>query len=573
MKFLIKKSFKKPIYILILVCLTLFFYKIGSYKLIDVDEPRYAEAAREMLVSHNWITPYFNYVIRLDKPVFFYWLIAIAYKIFGVNEFAARFPSALLASSSVMFLYYFASKTISKNVGFLSALILASSIQFIALARLSITDMSLSFFIVATIMSGYLGSVGDDKKRKYWWWLAYFLSALAVLTKGPVGFVLPAAIMGLYFLLVGQLKENLKLKYILPGILIFLATIVPWYYLVIKIHGKYFIEYFLLKNNLQRFSGANFTEHSQPFYFYIYVILIGFIPWSLSFVPAITKYMKELSGNFKTGIKNAFLSDKIALFKNADARTKILLYAAVWFFTVLVFFSISSAKLITYVLPLFPAMAIFAGIFWDEYIYENKNNKSTTIPFLIFNSILLLVGIIFLLGSEMIFKKTSLILPFVDMNICNIYAAITFVIVPIISIICIKKSYKKLLFISLLTLMSCLIMTAVNVVLPIVYNNGQVDLIDYIEFSKSKNIPIKNLIVFGMEKPSMVFYSGEKVTFTGDDFDNIKFYMNKKEPYLMIIRNRYMQNIPTNIKYYVINKGVRYSLLSNKEIKKRKGLN
>ncbi|MFA6989704.1 MAG: glycosyltransferase family 39 protein [Candidatus Gastranaerophilaceae bacterium] len=409
-KTFIEKLSKKPVYILIFVCLTLFFYKLGCYKLIDVDEPRYAEAAREMLLSKDWITPYFNYVIRLDKPVFFYWLIAICYKIFGINEFAARFPSALFASSTVMFLYYFVRKTISKKVALISAFILASSLEFIVLGRTSITDMTLSFFIVGTIMSGYLGSVDDENKRKYWWWFAYLLSGIAVLTKGPVGFVLPAIILGLHFLLTGQLKENLKPKYIIPGILIFSAITLPWYVLMIKIHGQYFIDYFILKNNFQRFSGVNFTEHSKPFYYYLSVILVGFIPWIFSFIPALIKYVKELILGYKPCenngepdeskccfIKSKYcICKKIALFKNADDKIKMLLLSNIWFFVVLIFFSISSAKLATYVLPLFPAMAILSGLFWHEYMFKGKHKLIINIPIIIFNAVLIIAGLLFI---------------------------------------------------------------------------------------------------------------------------------------------------------------------------------
>ena len=137
-KEILKKEWIVP-FLLIFVCSLFYLLKLGSYRLIDVDEPRYAEAAKEILNLHNWITPHFNYELRFDKPIFFYWLIAFSYLTFGITEFAARFPSAILAILLVLFTYLFGRKTISKSYGLISALILATSIEFIAIARMSIT--------------------------------------------------------------------------------------------------------------------------------------------------------------------------------------------------------------------------------------------------------------------------------------------------------------------------------------------------------------------------------------------------------------------------------------------------
>jgi len=119
--------------ILLVLMGIVFFYKLGSYPLFDLDEPRYAEAAREMMERSNWITPYFNYEVRFDKPVFFYWLIALAYQWFGLSEFSARFFSAVTASGTVLMIYGFGRYWISRNYGLFSALILTTSMLLSAL--------------------------------------------------------------------------------------------------------------------------------------------------------------------------------------------------------------------------------------------------------------------------------------------------------------------------------------------------------------------------------------------------------------------------------------------------------
>ena len=326
------------ILVLLLVCAVFYFLKLGSYSLVDVDEPRYAEAAKEILKSHDWITPYFNYEVRFDKPIFFYWLIAISYLSFGITEFAARFPSVIMAFLLVFSTYYFGKKTFSKSYGLISALILASNVEFITLARTSITDMTLAFFICASIFSGFLGSfLEESRKKTLFWWAAYFFGGIAVLTKGPVGIVLPAIILGSYFILTGKLKENLKIRYIIPGIFIFFITALPWYYFMMQKHGMAFIDYFFLKHNLQRFASSEFRQHQQPFYFYLPVILGGFFPWSFYFIFSFVGYLKKLYKN----CSNRFLPFKfssIAVFKDSDIKTRLILFNVIYFLVVFFLF-------------------------------------------------------------------------------------------------------------------------------------------------------------------------------------------------------------------------------------------
>jgi hypothetical protein len=142
--------------------------------------------------------------------------------------------------------------------------------------------------------------------------------------------------------------------------------------------------------------------------------------------------------------------------------------------------------------------------------------------------------------------------------------------VPVISLFCINKNYKKVFFASLIVLMMNVTLTAVKVVMPIVYSQGQSDLINYIEFAKNRSpLPNTKLIVFGMEKPSMVFYSGKKITFTDENPATLNSYMTKKEPYLFVMKNDNIFKIQHKVKFYLINRGVRYSLVINKQKDKK----
>lgn len=560
------KILKKEKFILLLiaaVCSFFFFYKLGSYKLIDVDEPRYAEAAREMLASGNWLTPYFNYELRFDKPIFFYWLIALSYLIFGITEFAARFPSAVLATATVFFTYYFGRTTISKSFGLISALILASSLEFIAIGRMSITDMTLSFFIVASIYSGFLASFTENKNKKYWWWLFYFFSGLAVLTKGPVGLVLPVAVVGFYLIFTGKVKESLKPVFTLPGALIFSATVIPWYYLIIQEHGKLFIDYFFIRHNLERFASSGFGQHHQPFYFYFIVILAGFFPWTIFFISSLIKYLPKLFKSFWEK-KSRLLKLDFALFKEADNRLKVILFSVIWFLVIFIFFSSSKAKLLTYILSLFPAIALLTGNLWHEFINNNENNKSIKISARIFAGICLIAALFLIFEFNLILPKEVKL----DFNYINYALILILLVFPALLLVFLSKNRKIEAFASYILLMIGITLVALFSILPIVYNSGQKDLIDYVKFAQNVELSDKKLLTYGLVKPSVVFYSQKKVPYISDnDYSELSKNLNSKNSLFIIVRNSNLSDISGKIKFYLVKKGKKYSLISNQNLK------
>lgn len=558
----ILKNEKTYLIILAVLCSLFLFFKLGSYKLIDVDEPRYAEAAREMLEKRDWITPYFNYELRFDKPIFFYWLIAISYLVMGVSELAARMPSAIVSVLTVLFTYYFGKKAVSPFFGFISGIILLTSLEFIAIGRMSITDMTLAFFIASTVMAGYLGSTSDEKNRKYWWWFAYILSGFAVLTKGPVGFILPAAIFGVYFILIGKLKDNLKLQYLLPGIALFGAISIPWYYLIIKEHGMKFVNYFFLKHNLERFASKEFGQHEQPIYFYCFVVLLGFFPWSISFIFSFINKIKLFVQKLK---KNTLKSTTftLAVCENWNMSAKFQLFNALWFSIVFVFFSLSGAKLLTYILPLFPAMALISAVSWYDYLLSR--NKSTPILVsVIFTSLIaLLVPFVALFGLNYVLPSEVKVT--LDYSL-PIFPLIIMALLGVALIYVYIRKLKVLVFATIVAIMANITFIAVNNVLPIVYKSGQKELISYVNFAKKTSIPEEQFICYSLVKPSVVFYAKHKILFT-EDSNILNNSLTNDKPVIVVIKNRDLVKISPKTKYSILNKGIKYDLISNKKLK------
>ena len=330
------------ILILLLLSLTLFFFRLGTRPLWDIDEGMHAATSKEMVLSGDWITPQVNGENFYDKPVLFTWFAAISFLVFGFTEFAARLPAAMLGLGCVLVTYLFGRYIFSPAIGFLGAVILATTVEFIILSRVVVHDMSLAFFMTLALFFFYVG-FNRERHRRTYLLLFYASAGFAVLTKGPIGVLLPALIIGLFLMLRGNLAF-LKQMEIGWGILVFLGIAAPWY-ILISLENRDYAGYFFIQQNLMNFiSLSQEVSHPRPLYFYVYILAGGFFPWSLFLPLAI---IRALRGGLK-GIGDGTL------------------FLLVWFGMIFLFFSVASSKLEPYILPLFPAVSLLVGILWCE---------------------------------------------------------------------------------------------------------------------------------------------------------------------------------------------------------------
>lgn len=330
----------------------LFFTGLGSLPLFDVDEAVFAEATREMVETGDWITPQYNGTDRFDKPILFYWLMAGAFTVFGVGEFGARFWSAAFGVALVMMLAAFGRRRMGARVGLLSGLVAATSLEVIVLAHSAITDMILITFITGGMLALYAAVQSVHAKAGAR--LAILGAAalgLAVLTKGPVGIVLPGLILTVFLWLRGGMWETAKRLPWWRMAAVFLAIVAPWYLLELHARGWAFVEGFFLKHNVRRFTGV-ISGHAGPFYYYVPVVAVGFFPWTALLVPA---------------VRWAWPSGWRGLRRPTD-REALGLFLLVWAGTVFVFFSLAGTKLPNYVASLFPPLALLTGLWADRFV-------------------------------------------------------------------------------------------------------------------------------------------------------------------------------------------------------------
>ena len=344
-----------PILWILLLSWLVLFHRLGSTGLLDETEPLFAEAARQMTVTGDWITPYFNGVTRFDKPPLIYWLMAIAYGTIGVNEWAARLPSAISGTLLIGFCFYTLRffeqklKSRAKILPFLGSAIFALNLQTLFFGRLGYSDMLLSVCFGGSLLSFFWGYAHpENPKVQTRFYLAFYgWLALAVLTKGPVGVVLPGTIVLIFLICVGKVREVLREIKLLPGIVIFLGLSVPWYVLAYLRNGDGFISSFFGYHNLGRFTHV-VNQHQGAWYFHSLIVLIGFFPWSIYLPVAIAHHLRDRS------------------WRQQPRSSHLGLFALIWFAIVLGFFTIAVTKYITYTLPLVPAAAILVSLWWSD---------------------------------------------------------------------------------------------------------------------------------------------------------------------------------------------------------------
>jgi 4-amino-4-deoxy-L-arabinose transferase-like glycosyltransferase len=359
--------FGKSFFLLILLTLLTVFVNLGSMPLLDPDEPVYAETPREMILYNDFISPQIYGEYWYDKPPMYYWLVAGTFKSFGISEFSARFPSALLAVFCVAAVSLSAAKLLNERTGIASGLVLATSIEYFYLGKAAVTDITLTFFLTVSLLC-FL------QKRYY---LFYIFAGLATLTKGPIGLLFPGAIIFIWMALTHRFKE-LKYMKIPVGIIIWAIITLPWYWMMYRIHGYAFIDGFIGVNNIARFTTAEHVQTSA-WYFFIPVLILGLFPWASLLVQA---------------IKESFIVKR-------SEEYATLLFFTIWAAFIFVFFSISSTKLVTYILPMYPPLAILIGWYLDRHSqdYQFKGEGLIWPVILSLLSILFIGGMI--LGSKM----------------------------------------------------------------------------------------------------------------------------------------------------------------------------
>ena len=510
---------------LFVINFTAFIWHLGSTSLVDETEPLFAEAARQMTVTNNWITPYFNGETRFDKPPLIYWLMAIGYKLIGVNEWAVRLPSAISAIALTIFGFYtlkyfgvtnFKEQNIHKQKqlwlsAFIGSGLMALNPQTIIWGRTGVSDLLLSGCMGCALFCFFWGYATDNKQLversnglNKWYLAFYVLLGLAVLTKGPVGIVLPGLIIGCFLIYVGQFWQVVREIKLLWGLIIFTIITVPWYVLVWLENGRDFFDSFFGYHNFQRFTDV-VNGHEAPWYFYFLIVLVLFAPWSV--------YLPTAIANIRWW--------KRVYWVRQPRENHLGIFAFFWFSCIFIFFSISVTKLPSYVLPLVPAAAILVAIFWSDLItYSSRKNKSLNYSLLasiILNLILAIaLSMAFYLSPNWIGKDpaTPKLSRIVAESVLPISGTIVWGLIAIAIAFCLfnRKFWRSIIAVNLIGFIAFISF----VLIPTTFfidTHRQIPLKEIAETITQTKQASEPILMVGFKKPSLVFYTQQPVSF------------------------------------------------------------
>jgi 4-amino-4-deoxy-L-arabinose transferase-like glycosyltransferase len=340
-----RRAWRRDLLLLTLLGAVWFFVALGFRPLGNPDEGRYAEIPREMAASGDFVTPRLNGVKYFEKPPLLYWLSAVTFKVAGVNEFTARFWNALFALGGVLVTYSAARALYGRRAGWWSAGVLATSLLYFGLSQMVLLDMALAVTLSGALFAFLLAVRCQREGARLALFAAFSVCmALAVLAKGLVGLVLPCVVAFAWLLVCNQWRA-LRPAHVVAGAMVFLAIAAPWHVVAaLENHSSVrehdFAWFYFVHEHFLRFTT---TVHgrAQPWWFFGPVLLAGFLPWSV-FVPQALR--RSLAGGWR------------ARRGNREAWFLVL-----WVLVTVVFFSKSQSKLIPYILPVFPALAVLAG--------------------------------------------------------------------------------------------------------------------------------------------------------------------------------------------------------------------
>ncbi len=336
---------KRATLLLLLATLAiLWFGNLDYRKLVRPDEGRYAEIPREMAASGDWLTPRLNGLKYFEKPPLQYWATAVAYEVFGEHHWTVRIWPALTGFAGIVLTYVIGAKLFGALAGLYAALILASSLGYVLVAHVATLDMGLTFFMTLALGGLLIGlrQQSPPAETRLWMHLAWAGMALAVLSKGLIGVLLPAMVLVAYIVLARDFGALRRLHWWTGGLL-FLALAAPWF-VAVSIANPGFFDFFFIHEHFQRFLTKG-HRRPGPWWYFFPILALTILPWLSILCAALVRSWKA------RGAAAEFQPQRLLL---------------LWSVLIFAFFSVSGSKLPSYIMPIYPALALLMGLYLSE---------------------------------------------------------------------------------------------------------------------------------------------------------------------------------------------------------------
>ncbi len=326
------------------VAAVFFGIMLGTRELGVPDEARYSEIPREMVASGHYITPRLDGVLYFEKPPLFYWLQTVSIHLFGLNQWSMRFWTAFFAVLGCVAVYVTGRSLYNRRTGLLSALVLGTSLLYFGMGHIVTLDMTVSVLVSLSLFAFMLAYRAPPGPARRWgMWAAFLWAALATLTKGLIGIVFPMMAIGLWIIALWD-WPILKRMYLPTGFALFLLVAAPWHVLM-QLRHPTFLHYYFVRQHFERYL-TSVAHRYQPFWYFLPILLAGILPWTAFIVQAARLHLGFAWRD-----------------RRRHAETLLLV---IWVVSIFVFFSASDSKLVPYILPVFPPLAILIGRYLDD---------------------------------------------------------------------------------------------------------------------------------------------------------------------------------------------------------------
>lgn len=553
-------KYSEIFYLIILgiFCYLFLFLGLGDYPLIDMDETRYIDISKEMFMSKNFITPFLNYEPFLEKPPLMFWVTNLSFALFdNMSNFAGRFGNAMLAAITIFATYFFAKTYIDKKYALISALILLSGFWFLLFSHITMLDLGICATCTLATYTGFSTLQASEKNEKFIWWAFWALVGASVLMKGIVGAAVPVGAVFFVCLAEGKIKNFFKPVNFIIGLIAFLIVALPWHILVWLENGESWVEMYIIRHHLARFMDSSMgLGRKQPFLFYVPILIVGFLPWTLQLIQICVRIVEKAIKKFKE--TNSLKS----IFEAKSKEQKILLYSCIWFLFGFLFFSISSSKLPPYTMPITPPLALLCGYYWYSFIENNKYEKSAKITSVCFFSLILLIGIAGGILNQFPFDTIKEY--FCGISFIN-YLAAACVVIPLVGIWATFNNKKTTMFLAHLFIVLSVNIAMVFGFFGFMTTFGQTELEEFARITKNSHAKFVNYDF--THKYSVLHILNDRVEYfenRDEELLNKIVEKNKKEGYktYIAVRNKRFKTYKEALEpYKIISVKKKYSLI------------
>ena len=561
---------------LLLLAGLFFFWGLGSIGLTDRDEGRNAEAGREMLETGDWISPTYNYEPRYAKPALVYWLMSASYRLFGVSEFAARFPSALFGLGLILMQYLFLARLREPVVALFGALMLLLNVEIIQLSRMALTDSVLMFCTTLSLYAFWLGFEAPNA-RPAWLWLCYAGMAFGTLAKGPVGFLIPLVVIALYLTMTAQWPRFWQQGRPIAGTGLLMLIAVPWYAMMWTLHGSAYTES-AQANTVGRFFNP-MEGHSFSILFYVPVLLLGFFPWSgwlpFAWYGAFKDWREARGKGLEEKMPTSSRPSPLA--SHLPARDKLEWFAAAWVLGTFVFFTLSSTRLPHYIGPLFPAAAILTALYWSRCLTDPDTRGARAAIHVVMLLGFLVAGAFASLPwayDTFLAAKLTKEFPLATQVALGSgpYVAATLLLIgmALVGYFGLSDGRRAAAFWAAGGSLACLVLVTMQFLLPAV-NRYFIAPPQELAYAAGLNLGATDqLIIYGATRPSTAFYARRKVTFvSAGELDRLRTAISREGRTMMVLPETFLDTLPAEAQsFQPILKRHGYLLLANQPMVK-----